>query len=96
MAEIIQLWEFQQARRRAERRSGESQNLERALALMRDNLAGAAEDLREAPVSEQAELLNRMDRKEAARILVGIALFITTLGAIGHSESIIAYISPAK
>jgi hypothetical protein len=65
MAEIIQLWEFQEARRRAERRSGESHNLERALALMRDNLAGAAEDLREAPVSEQPELLNRIEQLTA-------------------------------
>jgi hypothetical protein len=60
MAEIIQLWEFQQARRRVERRNGE-QHLERALALMRDNLADAADDLRDAPAPQQLELLNRID-----------------------------------
>jgi hypothetical protein len=32
---------------------------------MRDNLAGAAEDLREAPVSEQPELLNRIEQLTA-------------------------------
>lgn len=61
MAEIIQLWEFQQARRRIERRHGEQQSLERALDLMRDNLAAVADELREAPVTEQPELLNRID-----------------------------------
>jgi hypothetical protein len=65
MAEIIQLWEFQQARRRAERRSGDQQSLESALALMRDNLADAADDLREAPVAMQAELLNRIEHLTA-------------------------------
>jgi hypothetical protein len=65
MAEIIQLWEFQQARRRAERRNGEYQSLERALALMRENLAGVAEDLREAPAPEQLELLNRIEQLTA-------------------------------
>jgi hypothetical protein len=65
MAEIIQLWEFQQARRRAERRNGESQSLERALAIMRDNLANAADDLREAPAEAQLEILNRIDHLTA-------------------------------
>jgi hypothetical protein len=65
MAEIIQLWEFQQARRRAERRNGESQSLERALAIMRDNLANAANDLREAPAEAQLEILNRIDHLTA-------------------------------
>jgi anti-sigma-K factor RskA len=62
MAEIIQLWEFQQARRRAERRHDEQQSLERALQLMRENLADAADDLREAPPAEQPELLNRIEQ----------------------------------
>ncbi len=65
MAEIIQLWEFQQARRRTARRNDEQQNLERALALMRDNLADAADDLREAPPSQRAELLNRIEQLTA-------------------------------
>jgi hypothetical protein len=61
MAEIIQLWEFQQARRRAERRHDE-QSLEHALQLMRENLADAADDLRDAPPAEQPELLNRIEQ----------------------------------
>ena len=62
MAEIIQLWEFQQARRRAERRHDEQQSLEHALQLMRENLADAADDLRDAPSAEQPELLNRIEQ----------------------------------
>jgi hypothetical protein len=62
MAEIIQLWEFQQARRRAERRHDEQQSLERALQLMRENLADAADDLCDAPPAEQPELLNRIEQ----------------------------------
>jgi hypothetical protein len=65
MAEIIQLWEFQQARRRAERRNGESQSLERALAIMRDNLAHAADDLRAAPAEAQLEILSRIEHLTA-------------------------------
>ena len=65
MAEIIQLREFQQARRRAERRNDEQQSLERALHVMRDNLAAAASDLREAPAAEQPELLNRIEQLTA-------------------------------
>ena len=62
MAEIIQLWEFQQARRRAERRHDEQQSIEHALQLMRENLADAADDLRDAPSAEQPELLNRIEQ----------------------------------
>ena len=65
MAEIIQLWGFQQARRRVERRHDEQQSLERALDLMRDNLAAVAVELRKAPIAEQAELLNRIDHLTA-------------------------------
>ena len=65
MAEIIQLWEFQRARRRVEQRHDEQQSLERALQLMRENLPAAADDLREAPVAEQAELLNRIEQLTA-------------------------------
>jgi hypothetical protein len=55
MAEIIPIWELQEARRRASRRDGERQNLERALAIIRWNLARAADRLREAPLAMQAE-----------------------------------------
>lgn len=65
MAEIIQLREFQQARRRAERRDGEQQSLECALGLMRDNLADAADELCSAPAAQQPELLNRIEQLTA-------------------------------
>ncbi len=65
MAEIIQLWEFQAARRRAARRHNEQESLERALGLMRDNLALAANDLRDAPVAAQPELLERVEQLAA-------------------------------
>jgi hypothetical protein len=65
MAEIIQIWEFQAARRRAERRLGKQQSLERALAIMRDNLAAAAVDLRDAPTTAQPELLDRIEHLTA-------------------------------
>lgn len=75
MAEIIQLSEFQQARRRAERRNGEQHSLERALALMRENLADAADDLREAPAAQQHELLNRIEQL-TAMIRYGMRMLI--------------------
>jgi hypothetical protein len=65
MAEIIQLWEFQAARRRAARRNREEQSLERAIAIMRENLAVAAADLCEAPVGAQTELLERIEQLTA-------------------------------
>jgi hypothetical protein len=65
MAEIIQIWEFQAARRRAARRHGEQQSLERALAIMRENLAAAACDLREAQLAAQPELLDRIEQLTA-------------------------------
>jgi hypothetical protein len=65
MAEIIQLREFQAARGRAARRNREEQSLERALAIMRDNLAVAAADLCEAPAVAQPELLGRIEQLTA-------------------------------
>jgi|SRR5579863_4872684 len=65
MAEIIQIWEFQAARRRAARRHCEQHSLERALDIMRENLAAAAGDLRDAPVAAQPELLDRIERLTA-------------------------------
>jgi hypothetical protein len=65
MAEIIQLWEFQAARRRAARRHNEQESLERALAIMRENLAVAANDLRDAPGAAQPELLERVEQLAA-------------------------------
>jgi hypothetical protein len=65
MAEIIQIWEFQAARRRAARRHCEQQSLEGALAIMRENLALTAGDLREAPAAAQSELLDRIEQLTA-------------------------------
>ena len=73
MAEIIQLAEIQAARRRAERRHCELQNLERALAIMRENLAVAADRLRDAPAAEQPELLDRVEHL-AAMIRYGMRM----------------------
>jgi hypothetical protein len=65
LAEIIQIQEFQAARRRAARRHDEQRSLERALAIMRENLAVAAGDLREAPAAAQPELLDRIEHLTA-------------------------------
>ena len=65
MAEIIQIFEFQAARRRAARRHCEQQSLERALDIMRENLAVAAGDLRDAPLTAQPELLDRIEQLAA-------------------------------
>jgi hypothetical protein len=65
MAEIIQIWEFQAARRRAVRRLDEHQSLKRALSIMRENLAAAASDLRDATVAAQPELLDRIEQLTA-------------------------------
>jgi hypothetical protein len=65
MAEMIQIRKFQVARRRAARRLVEQQSLERALAIMRENLAAAAADLCEASPAAQPELLDRIEQLTA-------------------------------
>jgi hypothetical protein len=62
MAEIINLAEIQEARRKARARGPERENLERALELMRENLAAVAADLVHAPRVEQVELITRIER----------------------------------
>ena len=62
MAEIINLAEIQEARRKARARGPERENLERALELMRENLAAVAAELVHAPQVEQAELITRIER----------------------------------
>lgn len=73
MAEIIQIHEFQAARRRNSRRDREQQNIERALEIMRANLAHTANDLLTAPIAAQPELLERIERL-AALIRYGIRM----------------------
>jgi hypothetical protein len=62
MAEIINLAEIQEARRKARARGPERENLERALGLMRENLAAVASELVNAPQVEHRELIMRIKR----------------------------------
>jgi hypothetical protein len=62
MAEIIKFAKIQEARRKARARGPERENLERALGLMRENLAAVAAELVHAPQVEQAELIMRVER----------------------------------
>jgi hypothetical protein len=62
MAEVIQIRDLQAARERAERRASDQQNVDRALNLMRENLLWVAARLQSAPVAEQPELLDRIEK----------------------------------
>jgi len=73
MAEIIDFAEIQEARRKARARIPERENLERAVQLMRENLAVVAAELADAPREEQAELLTRIERL-AAMIRYGMRM----------------------
>ena len=84
VAEIIQLRELQAARERSQRRIVEHRNLERAVDMIRKSLAAAAERLESAPVSEQEELLDRIE-KLAAMVRYGIHLLGESAAA--HSPS---------
>jgi hypothetical protein len=65
MAEIIQLLEFQIARQRTRRRLSQQRSLVQAVAILRENLAAAAQRLKDAPAVEQPELLDRVERLTA-------------------------------
>jgi hypothetical protein len=65
MAEIIKFAEIQEARRIARARRPEREHLERAVQVMRENLAAVAAALVDAPRAEQAELLTRVERLAA-------------------------------
>ncbi|MGH7932521.1 MAG: hypothetical protein ACREQN_05065 [Candidatus Binataceae bacterium] len=73
MAEIIQLRERQEARRREQRRLAQQHNLEQAVAVLRQNLAAVAAQLRDAPAAAQPELLERVE-KLAALIRYGMRM----------------------
>ena len=62
MAEIIDFAEIHEARRKARARMPERESLERAVQVMRENLAAVAAQLVDAPREEQAELLTRIER----------------------------------
>ena len=80
MAEIIDFAEIQEARRKARARIPERENLERAVQIMRENLAAVAAELAEAPREEQAELLTRVERL-AAMIRYGMRMLGDPSGA---------------
>jgi hypothetical protein len=65
MGEIIQIRDLQAARERAQRRACDHQSIERALELMRENLAWVVERLRTAPIDAHPELLDRIDKLTA-------------------------------
>ena len=73
MAEIIDFEEIQEARRKARARIPKRENLERAVQLMRENLAAVAAELADAPRDEQPELLTRVERL-AAMIRYGMRM----------------------
>jgi hypothetical protein len=73
MAEIIDLAEIQAQRRKARARIPERESLERAVQLMRENLAAAAAEMVDAPRDAQEELLTRVQRL-AAMIRYGMRM----------------------
>ena len=74
MGEVIRLQEIDRERRRSRARVAERAHLERAVAVLRENLAAAAMALRDAPASQaQAELLGRVERF-AAMIRYGMRM----------------------
>jgi uncharacterized membrane protein YccC len=74
MGEVIRLEEIDRERRRSRARVAERAHLERAVALLRENLASAAEALRDTPdPPAQAELLGRVERF-AAMIRYGLRM----------------------
>ncbi len=74
MGEVIRLEEIDRERRRSRARVAERAHLERAVALLRENLAAAAGALREGPdASVQTELLGRIERF-AAMIRYGLRM----------------------
>ena len=79
MAEIIDFAETQEARRKARARIPERENLERAVQIMRENLAAVAAELAEAPHDQQAELLTRVERL-AAMIRYGMRMLGDPIG----------------
>lgn len=80
MGELIYIREFRAARRPG--RVHNREHLERAVAILKDNLAATAEQLREAAPAEQSELLDRVE-KLAAMIRYGYRM----LGEPGGASS---------
>ena len=89
MGEVIRLHEIDQERRRSRARVAERAHLERAVAILRDNLAAAAEALRDAPMAEQGELLGRVE-KLTAMIRYGLRMLGETADDGSNDPSRIA------
>jgi hypothetical protein len=85
MGEIIQIRDLQAARDRGYRRARDYQSIDCALGLMRENLAWAAEQLKNAPIDAHPELLDRIE-KLAATIRYGV-LMLGAVGGTGAEES---------
>jgi hypothetical protein len=84
MAEIIEIWQIRQVqedRRRVARRHREQRSLEAALAIMRESLAVAADELCDAPAGAQPELLDRIEQLTAL-IRYGLRM----AGEVGGTE----------
>jgi hypothetical protein len=85
MGEVIRLEEIDHQRRRSRARRAERAHLERAVALLRENLASAAQALRDAPSASapqtqmQIELLGRIERL-TAMIRYGLRMVGDTSG----------------
>ena len=88
MAEVIELRELQAARDRARRRHADHAHLERAVAVMRDNLAAVAEQTQSAPDVAQPELLARVENLVA---MIRYGMRMLTIGkpadAAGQPDS---------
>jgi len=83
MGEVIRLEEIDRERRRNRARVAERAHLERAIALMKENLASSAEALRDASeASAQIELLGRIERFTAL-IRYGLRMLGESPGADG-------------
>jgi hypothetical protein len=65
MGEVIRLAEIDYERRRIRARVAERADLERAVSILGENLAAAADALREAPMNGRAELLDRIEKLTA-------------------------------
>lgn len=65
MGEIIRLHEIDSERRRNRARIAEREHLERAVAVLRNNLARAAQELADAPIAGQADLLAQVEKLTA-------------------------------
>lgn len=91
MGQIIRLSEIQAARERSQRQARDRESLERAVAFLKESLAGAAERLRGAPASEQSELLERIERLTA---LVRYSLRMLGEIAGGDPADAIVWIHP--